>query len=179
MNAHYLHGGARWALLPALSAAGGAAMAFQIGKGPDPWTWRMGLAAGLAVGLAVAITPKFSLAPLVALALGVLGALVVGLGGSRSASDILQGLVKPEPVNIILPAVTALPAFFNAFRLSEGMKWAWVNMILQGAVGFLIPATLWWFNEPVEMENFVPFLILAAAQVAAVEIPAYISPRQD
>src|SRR5687768_12739893 len=153
MSAHYLHGGARWALLPALSAAGGA-LAFQIGNGPEPWTWRMGLAAGMAVGLAVAITPNFFLTPLVAVVLGALGALGVGLASSRSVSDILQDLVKPDPVNIILPAVTALPAFFNAYRLSEGLKWAWVNILLQGAVGFLVPGALWWFNEPVEMETF-------------------------
>jgi hypothetical protein len=179
MNAHYLHGGARWGLLPALSAAGGA-LAFLIGEGPGFWTWRMGLAAGLAVGLAVAVTPKFSLAPLVAVVAGALAALVVGMGSSsRTASEVLQGLVKPEPLNLILPAVTALPAFLNAFRLSEGLKWAWVNILLQGAVGFLVPAALWWFNEPVEMDTFVPFLLLAAAHVVAVEIPAYLCPSRD
>ena len=175
MNAHYLHGGARWALLPALSAAGGA-LAFLVGTGPEPWTWRLGLAAGLAVGLAVAVSPNFLLTPWVAGVFGALGALGVGLASSRTVSDILQDLVKPEPVNIILPAVTLLPAFFNAYRLSEGMKWAWVNIILQGGVAFLIPGALWWFNEPVEMETFVPFFLLAAAHVVAIEIPAYLCP---
>jgi hypothetical protein len=175
---HQLHGAARWAVLPAISAAGGA-FAFLSGKGPEAWTWRMGLAAGLAVGLAVAVTQKISLAPLLALAGGVLGAIVVGAAGSRAASTVLRELTQSEPTSLILPSVTVLPAFLNAFRLGEGAGWFWVNGLLQAIAGLLVPAALWWFNEPVEMETFVPFLILAAGHVVAVEFAAYLCPRLD
>jgi hypothetical protein len=178
MNAHYLHGGARWAVLPAISAAGGA-FAFLSGKGPDPWTWRLGLVTGLAAGLAVAITPKVSLAPIVALAAGVLGALVVGAVGNRGAADVLNELIQPVPASVVFPMVTALPALWNAFRLGEGLGWSWVNLLLQGLSALAVPAVLWWFNEPVEMETFVPFLILPVGHVVAVEFAAYLCPRRD
>lgn len=169
--AHNLRGAPRWLLLPAVSAAGGA-LAFWGGKGPQAWDWPMGLAVGLAPGLAAALTARRVIAPVLALVAGALGAAAAG-------NDPLRDLASSVATGVVLPAVTAVPAFLTAVRLREGFSWSWVNLLLQPLAALLVPAYLWFHGVPVEGSHFVPFLVLAAGHVAAVEIAAYLCPRTD
>lgn len=175
MAKHYVQGPPRWIFLPAISAAGGA-FAFWGAKGPLDWTVPMGLVVGLSSALAAAITPLRTLAPVLALLFGAGGALALA---GAPASDVIRELTKPEPSSLVLPAMTALPAFLTLLRLREGLAWSWVNGILQLAAGLLVPALLWFHGTPIEIRDIAPFPILAVAHIVGVELAAYLSPPKD
>lgn len=173
--AHYVQGPPRWLLLPVVSAAGGA-FAFWGGKGPQDWDWSTGLVVGLAPALAAAITPLRTLAPVLALLFGAAGAVALAPG---PASDTLRELTKPAPSSLVLPAMTALPAFLTVLRLREDGAWSWVNGILQMAAALLVPALLWFHGTPIEMSDIAPFPIVAVAHIIGVEATAYLCPKKD